>query len=450
MFSIVPREAVETFGREFAQKPAGTGPFLLESMTGSGASLVRNPTFREERFGFAGDGTVPTQLKGFIGKPQPIADRVRIAFLGSPTTRFLAYSKGEVHFLPHPRESYNRLFDGQSHLRSEFADHHWETVYDFSIVYLAFNLEDPDVGIVPGDPQRTTKNRALRCAIERSIDWQQRREALHGGVGREFRGLIPPGLPEFEAIGNNRRPDFAAARALLEASGWTADELPTIKYAGVGGPRSRVFYELLRNWLMNIGFPKEKVTFDAYASFGSYTKAVRSGNTQLQEKGWIMDYPDVQNVLQLAHSANRTPGSNTSSNFADPRFDELFETAASMPPSAERTRLYREANDILQESCAILSGLARESIFVWSPDTVGLFGIKSAARLVARSSCGGRKAQNVWCGCFGEPVMESDQGPSNDPKLPRYRSDASLTVDQADRAAAYLRPLPCSQVGVWA
>ena len=66
--------------------------------------------------------------------------------------------------------------------------------------------------------------------------------------------------------------------------------------------------------------------------------------------GWIADYPDSENFLQLFYSKNVSPGSNNF-NYSNPKFDEIYETVAVMPDSEQRTRLYRQAEQIVIEDC---------------------------------------------------------------------------------------------------
>ena len=81
------------------------------------------------------------------------------------------------------------------------------------------------------------------------------------------------------------------------------------------------------------------------------------------DRGWSMDYPDVQNALQLAYGPNASPGANVA-NFMDPGFDRLFESVAAQADPEKRIAAYRAANQLLIDSCALISGIARESVYL--------------------------------------------------------------------------------------
>ena len=66
--------------------------------------------------------------------------------------------------------------------------------------------------------------------------------------------------------------------------------------------------------------------------------------------GWIADYPDAENFLQLFYSANASPGPNNF-NYSNPAFDRIYERASVMPECSERTAMYRRAERIVVEDC---------------------------------------------------------------------------------------------------
>jgi len=71
--SVVPREAVEHYGKEFGINPVGSGPYKLESFSTKKAVLVRNENYREEIFDLEKEGYDPaTQSWAKVEKLQGI------------------------------------------------------------------------------------------------------------------------------------------------------------------------------------------------------------------------------------------------------------------------------------------------------------------------------------------------------------------------------------------
>ena len=118
-----------------------------------------------------------------------------------------------------------------------------------------------------------------------------------------------------------------------------------------------------------IGYPREKVTYSPYATFGDFSKAVKQKECMLIGMGWGLDYPDSENVLQLFYGPNQSPGSN-SSNFDDTRYNELFDRAKTMQPGPERTAVYRELNKIIIDQVPSICGLTRNSPYIWHKNVV--------------------------------------------------------------------------------
>ena len=365
--AVVPHEAVEFYGPRLAAHPVGSGPFRLAEFESTYVRLVRNEDYRQEVFDPAAEGIGPTAerlgLAALAGHSIPLMDEVEIRFLPDTTARWLAYRKGEIDFLRVAPELEARVFEKTGQLTNELRNDQWYAGVEASFAYLAFNMDDPEIGEVE-DPVRNEKNRELRCAIRDAFDWEARRDILHGGRGRLFAGLIPPMFDEFDPTqqGSVVR-DMDRARGRLEHAGWTAENLPELRYSGVGTGRTQMFFELFRSWMMELGFPPDKVQYRPYASWGEYARAVRARTVQFMDRGWSMDYPDVQNALQLAYGPNASPGANAA-NLVNPEFDRLFESVAPTSNPQDRLTAYRAANQVLIDTCALISGIARESVYV--------------------------------------------------------------------------------------
>ena len=82
-------------------------------------------------------------------------------------------------------------------------------------------------------------------------------------------------------------------------------------------------------------------------TFPAYLKKAREGKLELFLDGWIMDYPDPENSLQLLYSANKTPGPNVTS-FQNSDFDKKFLAYKATDKMASKHKLLREIEDIVQ------------------------------------------------------------------------------------------------------
>jgi ABC-type transport system substrate-binding protein len=256
-------------------------------------------------------------------------------------------------------------------LKPEYArKYHMKTAQEAGFVFTVFNFDFPEIGY-NRDPVRNERNRALRCAIGKAVNWQARNESWYGGLAEIFPGIILPVVPEFDPALSREsvRHDPQGARALLAENGWNDANLPELVYGSLPGPVSRLFFEQFRGWLSEIGYPQEKIVSRTYATFGDMTKAWRNSELPIIAKAWLLDYPDAENTLQLFYGPNGSPGSNDG-NYSNPAFDRLYQQSAVMQPSPARTALYREMNRMIVDDCAASSGLSRVGIGLWHRNIV--------------------------------------------------------------------------------
>jgi ABC-type oligopeptide transport system substrate-binding subunit len=377
--SVTPREAVDYYKESFGLKPVGSGPYKLKSFSTKKAVLVRNENYREEVFDLKKEGYDPETQGGFglerlQGKKLPIMDISEVYFMKEPMTRWNSVNKGsEIHYgsiptelMPNVAEELNPLV-----LKSEYAEKFTAmNLPELGIVYLYFNMSDPKIGHNP-DPEQNRRNLLLRKAINAAYDWPQRNRRFYNGIATLFPGTIPPGLDGYDDTFTPEmsNPDYEKAKALLKEGGWTAENLPVLDYNGVASVIHKNFYEQFRGWMEKIGYPREKIKFVPFASFGDYNKAVKNRECTLMGMGWGMDYPDPENVLQLFYGPNATPGSN-SSNFNNPEYNKIFEKSIVMQPGPERTEIYRQLNQMVIDEIPAICGLSRNSPFIWHKNVV--------------------------------------------------------------------------------
>ena len=72
----------------------------------------------------------------------------------------------------------------------------------------------------------------------------------------------------------------------------------------------------------------------------SKIKAAIACRHQFWSYGWVADYPDGDNIMQLLYGGNINQ-SNVAC-YASSAFDSLYEKSKSMPDSPERTRLFEQ------------------------------------------------------------------------------------------------------------
>ena len=308
---------------------SGTGPFVLSSWRKN----------HEMVFGRKEVEKVGGQ------KTSTLFDTVRYLTVDDASTQWLMFLKGEVDMLGNvSRDNWDSVVTADGTLNPRLAAegvHLCETPL-LDTMYLGINMDDPVLG----------KNRKLRQALNCAFDFPAWSKFYHGSVDRSD-GPVPHGVE-----GRLETPfaysfDLAKAKRLMVEAGYpdgidpkTGRRLVLTLSIGRASQESREAGELTAAFFGRIGIKLDLnfMTWDAFL------KALHERRCQLYRIGWVGDYPDAENFLQLFHSANVSPGANRS-NYVNPEFDREYEAAMSCPDVAERNAHWAKCQEIVREDC---------------------------------------------------------------------------------------------------
>jgi ABC-type transport system substrate-binding protein len=204
-------------------------------------------------------------------------------------------------------------------------------------------MQDPVVGGYT--PEKIALRRAISLAYpvheEVAILYKNQAIKVDSPIAPGMAGYTPESSPTLEF-------NPAKAKALLDmfgyvdrnGDGWreNPDGSPlTFDMAHYPLQTERERLKLWRRALNDIGI---NVTFNKVEKLPELRKQAQFGKVQSFSYGWIADYPDGENFLQLFWS--KSIGGANYSMFALPEYDRLYEKARTMPDSPERTELYRQ------------------------------------------------------------------------------------------------------------
>jgi len=376
--AIVAREAVEKYGQALSSHPVGSGPFRLLSRDSIRAVLTKNPEFRAEAFNLEAEGYDP-ETQGELGlavlqnKVPPFVDQLEIEFITEDAARWNAFSANEIHFIKVPVSQFDTVLSQRDPLRlSPRFDgaYHFEAWPETGFIYLNFNMADERIGY-HSDPLQNQRNHALRCAMIKAFDWKKRNEIFFYGIGQVFPGIIPTAVTEYDAGGSDAyiHRDLRAASEFLSANGWNSENLPVLDYGFPNSVTERQIFEQFRSFMMDIGYPADKIRPQIFATYGDYQRAYSQGKVTLINTSWTMDYPDMENIMQLYYGPNAAPGSNSAS-YRNPAYDRLYEASSALHESPQRTQIYREMNQLLMDDCVSISGISRTLLFLWDKKAI--------------------------------------------------------------------------------
>ncbi|MDP6132701.1 MAG: ABC transporter substrate-binding protein, partial [Dehalococcoidia bacterium] len=155
-------------------------------------------------------------------------------------------------------------------------------------------------------------------------------------------GFLSPGMPGYLADFPDIPYDPEEARQLLVSSEYGGPEgLPPIVYTTSGqGSADAVMGATVDMWRTNLGV---EVTVRQIES-ESYFDQIAVEVDNLFDYGWIADYPDPENFLDiLFYSAS----SNNHTNYSNPVVDRLLEQARTETDQVARYQLYNRVEQMV-------------------------------------------------------------------------------------------------------
>lgn len=321
--SILPKEALDYYGKDFRANPVGTGAFyLVKWKENKTMILAKNPNYFE--------------------KGLPYLDGVRINFTNDKTTAFIDFEQGKIDMMTGLTAGFaDRLLSKEGELHEE-----WQQKISFHrSPYL--NMEY--LGILQkNNTNNALKNKKVRQALNYAIDKKEMLRTFRNSVGKPATaGFVPIGLPSYttKLIGYDYAPEKAAK--LLQEAGYPSGKgIPTIllttnsEYADLCG-------YIVKEW-RDLGIDAR---IDIMES--SVLRTQRDeGKLSVFRASWIADYPDAENFLALFYGKNTSPPNFTQ--FKNALFDELYEKAMRTTVTEKRYDYYQKMDSIVIEEAPVI------------------------------------------------------------------------------------------------
>lgn len=334
--SVVPHEAVSHYGADFGSHAVGSGAYTLASWRRNHEMVfARDPSWRGWRSGPAAigaDGSVPF-------------DRVEYRVIDDVSTQWLCFLAGELDFLGEvARDNWDVVIDGSGALAPALRARGitMTSIPTLEVAYIGFNMDDPVLG----------RNRALRQALNCAFDgaaW----ERFFNHRTQRCDGPVPPGTEGRVETVFPYAFDVEKAKRLLAEAGYpggvdpkTGRRLELTLDLGRTSQDIRESTELIAAFWGRVGVSLKP----QYYNWPTFLRRVSGRQSQMFRIGWVGDYPDAQNFLQLFYSKNVSPGPNRA-NYVSPVFDSTYEAACASQDEAVRNRYWAQAQAIVREDC---------------------------------------------------------------------------------------------------
>ncbi len=354
---VVPHEAVEFYGQQFRRHPVGTGPFRLKSWRPNyRLEYERNPTFNGQTYPNTGEpGDRAAGLLDDAGKPLPLVDRIVEYDIREFYTAWQMFLAGRLFSSIINKDYFEAAIAADLSLSPELAKRgiRLYKTPTLDTEYIGFNMLDPVIG-ASSDPAVNERHKKVRQAFACAFDLKTFVAVIYNNRYTPANTLIPPGV-----AGHTDKPypyeyNLNRAKQLLAEAGYPdgrdqqGNQLRlTMILPGSGSTDARQEADFYEEALRAIGVD----LVVQQLSFAEYLRREHDGETQVFWAGWVIDYPDAQNFLQLFYGPNKCPGVNAC-NYQNPGFDRLYERILTMADSPERTALYEKMADMTMADCA--------------------------------------------------------------------------------------------------
>ncbi|MBA7621961.1 Oligopeptide-binding protein OppA [subsurface metagenome] len=326
---VVDRENVES-GADWTKNPNGTGPFnLTEWSEGQRIVLERTDLF-------------------YRGMAK--LERVTFHLIGNS---MMMYEDGEIDITSVGTGNIERVLDPYNPLHDELV-----IAPQLSTWYIGFNSSVP-----PFDDVK------VRQAFCHAVDKDNIIEILLKDLVSPAAGILPPGMPGYNENLEGLGYDVERAQQLIaESSYGDVSQLPPIVFtvAGSGGAASSLNIAIAWMWQENLGVDVEIETLE----WGDFLDEMREQRLQVFATGWIADYPDPENFLDvLFHSQSR----ENHTAYSNPDVDRLLEAARTENNFDARLAIYQQVEPIIVDDAPCLPLFFSQDYLLVKPYIEGFF-----------------------------------------------------------------------------
>lgn len=331
--SVVPKEAIEKYGKDFRSHPVGTGPFKFVRWD-EGELLILH---KNEKY-FERDAE---------GNQLPYLDAVNVQFIANKSTEFLKFLSGELDFVSDVDAALkDNILTKEGNLQPKYENKirllkapYLNTEY-FSM------LMDTTSPLVQQSPLKFIE---VRKAINYGFDRNEMLLFLKNNRGiAATGGIVPPSLLAHDIdrnYGYHYDPDTALQ--LLSAAGFeNGVGLPEITLQTVDQYQDIAVY--IKDKLEDIGIAIRIETVDP-----RILREMRLNETTLFfRSSWIADYADAENYLTVVYGKSDAPPNYT--RYKNPVFDSLYDIAVAENDLPLRQKMYYTMDSIMISDAPIV------------------------------------------------------------------------------------------------
>ncbi|MEF9955360.1 MAG: peptide ABC transporter substrate-binding protein [Clostridium sp.] len=288
-------------------------------------------------------------------------DSIKFALMEDSNASYSAYKTGELQMIKDvPSEEIPTIRDNEDF----FIDPIMGTYY------LSLN-----------NNREIFKDQRVREALSLAIDRKYVSETVTQGTYGPVKNFVGAGISDAEpgssfedtAINTNGAPffnvdnyeaDLQKAKDLMAEAGYPDGAgFPTIEYMTNDSAYHKPIAEYLQSAWKEIG-----VNMDIkIVEWSTFTPTRRNGDYDVARNGWVYDYDDPSNMLNLLETGN----DNNDGKYSNPEYDALIEKARNTADKAEHYALLHEAENLALKDSAMIPVVSYNDFWLQSTKLKG-------------------------------------------------------------------------------
>ena len=287
-----------------------------------------------------------------------VSDTITLLLLEDSSAVYAAYNSGEAVLVKDvPTDEIPSLTKAE-----DGGDFYVDTI--LGTYYISMNLQ-----------RDAFKDAKVRKALALAIDRDYIANTLMQGTYSAASNLVGPGIVDENGnfydnanggspyIADDYEANLAEAKKLLEEAGYPNGEgYPTIEYSTNDSGYHVPLAEYLQQAWGDLGIT---LTINKM-EWSSFTPARRAGEFDVARNGWVMDYNDPSNLIELFETDN----GNNDGKYANPDFDAAVEGSRVADASEHFAKLH-EAEDILMEDMGCIPVAYYNDFWLQTPSLKG-------------------------------------------------------------------------------
>ncbi len=307
----VEQSNVQT-GANWWQKPVGTGPFKLQQWTANQLlTLQRNDNY--------------------YGQKAKLNQVVFKLYSGSPIQ---LYQTGDIDIAQVSSAYIGMVTDPSNPISKQLA-----IFPQLSVFYIGFDTTKPpfdDVKVRQAFSYAVDKSRVITLAANDTV--------------AVANGILPPEMPGYNAALQGLTFDVQKAKALIAESTYgDVSKFPPIVLTsgGLGNYISGLDGGVIAQWQENLGVQVTVRQLEPEI----YYYYLNQEKDELYDYGWIADYPDPQDFLEILFN---TGNQNNVGGYSNPQVDALLKQGAVETDQTARIKDYQDSEQIIVNDAAVL------------------------------------------------------------------------------------------------